>query len=245
MKFNIHSPLFRLLAGYSTIAIALYSSIDFATQGAAGLEAVIIVTACVLFEFVKASSMVDIGFYGSRGESEMMAIKVLIVLTLIAISAVSEGFVLLKPALITNAQTQLNDAHRAKIQTQIDAKMTQLNNCPPNALTKCVNPRTAELSALQAQLNTPVESTSDVQSVVTYMDVLLNKPQYAPLRPLMVRHLVIAVLIEFFGFLSLYEYGRYKRSLDGLATVDADTVERVIQPEPANSMNLSLLSKKQ
>ena len=60
----------------------------------------------------------------------------------------------------TDAIVQQSDSKVATIEKQIADKKHELAACNPNILTKCVNPRTLELTALQSQL-TQAQNVSD------------------------------------------------------------------------------------
>lgn len=62
----------------------------------------------------------------------------------------------------TSAIVQQSDNRIATIEQSITAKRAELAKCPANILTKCITPRTAELTALQTELSAAQNVSSDV-----------------------------------------------------------------------------------
>jgi hypothetical protein len=80
---------------------------------------------------------------------------------LFCLSIGSETWFLMSGALKGSAQLEQSTERAESLQTQITAKQAQLALCNPNHLTKCVNPRIAELSALQSELNKTAQLNND------------------------------------------------------------------------------------
>ncbi len=84
----------------------------------------------------------------------------LIVISLYCLSMLAATFMLTSHS--TNAMVAQSDLKVTTIEQAITAKRAELTACNPMVLTKCINPRTAELTALQADLAAAQNVPQDV-----------------------------------------------------------------------------------
>jgi membrane protein implicated in regulation of membrane protease activity len=136
--------------GIAGMLVSLYYSIAFIAGTATGAELI----AGIVFALVMDYAKVALGSEAliALGQFRLLSAVVytLIVISLYALSMFSATFMLSSHN--SNASLQAKTSQVTTLQADIAAKRAELDKCPAGALTKCVNPRTAELSSLQAQL---------------------------------------------------------------------------------------------
>jgi hypothetical protein len=156
---NQPSPIGFFL-GIAGMLVSLYYSIMFIVGSSTGVEIVVGVIFALMLDYGKIALSTEIftALYLNRLLSAV--IYAIIVVILYGLSILAATFMLTSH----NNGTESNQADRKieTIQTAINAKRAELSNCPQGALTKCVNPRTKELSELQAQLNESQNLSGDV-----------------------------------------------------------------------------------
>ena len=155
---QLSMPYLRMLAAVAVIGISLYAAVFFLGQGATGIEFYIIVALCIVMEIVKTLFSGDVGFYIALKMPEKALGKIVVLLILFVFSVLSETYLFMAGNLEAQAKLTHVSTVSDTLQQQVIAKQAELAKCNPTHLTKCVNPRTAELSALQAQLNTSVSA---------------------------------------------------------------------------------------
>jgi predicted signal transduction protein with EAL and GGDEF domain len=107
----------------------------------------------------------DIVFFRATGQGDKTVFAVLIVLVLFAMSITATVYFLLANPIKGDVKLT-QTAHRTEtLQTAITAKQAQLSGCNATYLTKCVNPRTAELTALQSDYDKALASESDLAEI--------------------------------------------------------------------------------
>ncbi|TAK94305.1 hypothetical protein EPO05_06510 [Patescibacteria group bacterium] len=106
------------------------------------------------------------------------------------------------------------DSQVSTLQNAITAKQTQLAGCNPSYLTKCVNPRTAELQALQTQLNELLkqsnalsEARASAQFWQKAADYLGTNPNDLQLNFAIAR----AVVLDLLGLILISQYTAARR----------------------------------
>ena len=153
-SFNqLSMPYLRAFVGLVLILLSLYATINFLSQGFTGLAFLGIVVFCLGIETVKILFSGDIGFYLALKMPEKALFSFCMVAILFCLSIGSETWFLMSGTLKGTAQLEQSTERTESLQAQIVAKQAQLAACNPSHLTKCVNPRTAELSALQSELD--------------------------------------------------------------------------------------------
>ncbi len=156
-SFNqLSLPYLRAFVGLCLILLSLYATISFLSQGFTGLAFLGIVVFCLGIEVVKILFSGDIGFYLALKQPEKALFAFAMVAILFCLSIGSETWFLMSGGLKGTAQLEKSSVRMESLQGQITAKQAQLAACNPSHLSKCVNPRTAELSALQSELDKAV-----------------------------------------------------------------------------------------
>lgn len=160
-SFNqLSLPYLRAFIGLVFIGLSLFATISFLSQGFTGLTFLGIVAFCVGIECVKVLFSGDIGFYLALKQSEKALFSFVIVAILFCLSIGSETWLLMNGHLQDTAKLESVTGRSAALQSQLAAKQAQLAACNPNYLSKCVNPRTAELQALQSESDKILQAES-------------------------------------------------------------------------------------
>lgn len=151
-------PILRPIAGTVLLSLTLYATIGFLSQGFSGMAFLGIVAFCICIELVKILFSGDVGFWIALGEPEQALFSAFIVLILSTLSVGSETWFLMSGHLKEMTVMEQSSTRIESLKTQVSDKKAQLAACKPSHLSKCVTPRTAELTALQAELNTALEA---------------------------------------------------------------------------------------
>ncbi len=136
--------------GIAGMLVSLYFSIQFITGNASGAELIAGIVFCLLLDYGKVSLSSEAMIAMAQLRLLSAVCYTLIVICLYGLSMMAATFMLTNHA--TSAIVEQSDSKIATLQKQVADKQAQLEDCNPNHLTKCVNPRTAELEALQGQL---------------------------------------------------------------------------------------------
>jgi hypothetical protein len=234
VSFNhLSMPYLRAFVGLILIGLSLYATIGFMSQGFTGLAFLGVVVFCLCVEAVKILFTGDIGFYLSLKMPEKAMLSAVIVMILFCLSVGSETWFLLSGTMKGATQIEQSAKQTETLQAQIDAKSAQLASCNPTVLTKCVNPRTAELSALQAQMTTlSAAATVNEEAIANakFWEQAAKSTGTTPENLQMGLDIVRAVLQELFGLLLLGQYSTWKR-LKTLESAPAVSVERDVTPQ--------------
>ena len=137
--------------GIAGMLVSLYYSIMFIAGNATGIELVIGVIFALTLDYGKVALASEAMLAMIQFRLLSAVIYSLIVITLYCLSMLAATFMLTSHS--TNAVIQQSDTRIFSIQKAIDDKKSEIKSCNSMALSKCVNPRTAELTALQAQLS--------------------------------------------------------------------------------------------
>lgn len=234
VSFNhLSMPYLRAFVGLILIGLSLYATIGFMSQGFTGLAFLGVVVFCLCVEAVKILFTGDIGFYLSLKMPEKAMLSAVIVMILFCLSVGSETWFLLSGTMKGATQIEQSAKQTEVLQAQIDAKSAQLASCNPKVLTKCVNPRTAELSTLQAQMTAlSAASVANEEAIANakFWEQASKSTGTTPENLQMGLDIVRAVLQELFGLLLLGQYSTWKR-LKNLESAPAISVEQDITPQ--------------
>lgn len=242
VTFNdLSVPYIRAVIGSGLIALSLYATISFMSQGFSGLAFLSVVVFCLSIEVVKILSAGDIGFYLALHKVEKAILAAVIVSILVILSIGAETWFLVSGSLKEATLIEQSSGQTAALQTRISDKQTQLAACNPTSLSKCVNPRTAELEALQTELATITAAGS---SSVAQTEAKANAKFWSqaaaatgttPENLLLGINIVRAILQELFGVYFLGQYSTWKRlnKLQAQGFQPQQVEERVVNPAPA------------
>ncbi len=149
-----HPPLPRGTIGFALgiagMLVSLYYSIMFISGTAAGVEIVIGVIFALTLDYGKVALASEAILALSQFRLLSAVMYSLIVICLYGLSMLAATFMLTTHS--SNALVEQTEHKITTISQQITAKRAEIAACNPMALTKCVNPRTAELTALQTEL---------------------------------------------------------------------------------------------
>lgn len=153
-------PALRLTLGIAALLTSLYFSISFLSQGATGAAFIAALSFCLITEITKALFAGDVMYYSALGQNDKSLFALAVVAILFALSIMASVWFLVSNPL--KEDVALNHAaHKtAQLEQAITAKKAAIAACNQSYVSKCVNPRTAELSALQADYNAALSSES-------------------------------------------------------------------------------------
>jgi hypothetical protein len=155
-------PTVRLILGICAVILSLIYSIQFISDGSSGIGIIPAVVFCVITEFCKVTFTTDLAYYYATRQADKALFAAVLVMILFALSISAAVFSLtINPARQETSLKQA-DSQVSTVQNAIAAKQTQLAACNPSYLTKCVNPRTQELEALQSQLSEMLKQSKDL-----------------------------------------------------------------------------------
>lgn len=162
---GVSLPTLRLVLGLLSLAISFYYSFKFLSVGTNGFELLSALAFVAITEATKAMYCHDIVFFRATNQGDKTVFAVLIVLILFAMSITATVYFLLANPLKDDVKLSQTQQKTAQIKQAIDAKQTQLSSCNANYLTKCVNPRTAELQKLQTDYTAALASESELAEI--------------------------------------------------------------------------------
>ena len=219
--------------GIAGMLVSLYYSIAFIVGTATGAEVVAGIVFAVLMDYAKVA-------LGSEALLALASFRLfsavsytLIVISLYSLSMFSATFMLASHNANSSLQAQTTQVE--SLQADIEAKRAELAKCNSSHLSKCVNPRTAELSALQAQLSDARKlSATDVKAknIATTWDKFAQVMGDAPDSLQVKLSFARAFLLEIVSPLLVSIFLAYYRNR--MATPGANA-ERIINPEPVVS----------
>lgn len=158
---GVSLPTLRLVLGLVALAISFYYSFKFLSVGTSGFE----LLSALAFVATKAMYCHDIVFFRATQQGDKTVFAGLIVLILFTLSITATVYFLLANPLKDDVKLSQTQQKTAQIKQAIDAKQTQLSSCKANYLTKCVNPRTAELQKLQMDYNAALTAESKLSDL--------------------------------------------------------------------------------
>ena len=146
--------------GIAGMLVSLYYSIMFISGNATGIELVIGVIFALTLDYGKVALATEALYALASFRLISAVVYSLIVISLYCLSMLAATFILTSHN--TSAIADQADQKVITIQQDITAKRAELSKCPAGIMTKCINPRTAELQALQAELATAQNISGDV-----------------------------------------------------------------------------------
>jgi len=234
-SFNqLSLPYLRAFVGLVLILLSLYATISFLSQGFTGLAFLSVIVFCLAIEAVKILFSGDIGFYLALKEPEKALFSFLMVSILFCLSVGSETWFLLSGSLKGTTQIEQTAARSTSLETQIAAKQTQLAACNPSHLSKCVNPRTAELTALQGELNkvsAAATANADALANEKFWKQMGEATGASPENLQLGLDLTRAFLQELFGLYFLGQFSTWKR-LKALALEEDSDIDPYLVRKP-------------
>lgn len=152
-------PTVRLVLGICAILLSLSFSIEFISQGSSGAGLISAVIFCLITEFCKVAFTTDLAYYYQTRQADKALFAAVLVLILFALSISAAVFSLtINPA---RQETVINQADEriTTLKAQIRTKTAQIAACNPSFVSKCINPRTQELEALQSEFNALLQAS--------------------------------------------------------------------------------------
>lgn len=146
--------------GIAGMLVSLYYSIMFIGGNANGVEIIIGVIFALTLDYGKVALASEALIAMANFRLISAVVYSLIVISLYALSMFAATFMLTSHN--TSAIAQQSDQQIATIQQSITEKRKELAACPSGIVTKCVNPRTAELTTLQNQLTEAQNVSGDI-----------------------------------------------------------------------------------
>lgn len=145
-------PLVRFVLGLIAILLSLLFSIEFVSQGNSGAAVISAILFCLITEFCKVAFVTDLAFYYETKEADKALFSACIVLLLFALSISAAVYSLTINPTRQQAVVEQADGKIDSLKEAIAGKEAQLAACNPAYVSKCLNPRTIELKALQDYL---------------------------------------------------------------------------------------------
>ena len=146
--------------GIAGMLVSLYYSIAFITGNATGFELVAGVIFALTLDYGKVSLASEALIAMASFRLISAVAYSLIVISLYALSMFAATFMLTSHN--TSAIAQQSDSRIATLQQAVTAKRAEAAACPRGIVTKCLNPRTAELTTFQNQLTEAQNVSGDI-----------------------------------------------------------------------------------
>lgn len=162
---GVSLPALRLILGLISLAISFYYSFKFLSVGTSGFELLSALAFVAITETTKAMYCHDIAYFSKTGQGDKTVFAVLIVLILFALSITATVYFLLANPIKDDVKLQHSEHRAEEIKKALDAKQAQLSSCNANYLTKCVNPRTAELQKLQEDYTAALSREAELSEI--------------------------------------------------------------------------------
>lgn len=207
-------PYLRLTLGISALVTALYFSISFLAQGVTGAAFIAALSFCLITEITKALFAGDVAYYSAIKQNDKAVFALVIVAILFALSIMASVWFLVSNPLKEDVALTHASHKSSEIAQAITAKKAAIAACNPSYLTKCVNPRTQELTTLQNEYNkalTNEASYSDVEANRTFWKMSANAVATTPENLKMGLALVRSVLLELLGIVLIGQFTSNKR----------------------------------
>jgi hypothetical protein len=213
---NLTLGTVRLVLGIIAIALSLIFSIQFVAAGSTGGMIIGAILFCLVTEFCKTVFTGDLFYYWETGQSSKVLFSSLIVLVLFALSISAAVFVLSISPAKQNAEIANFQERRAVLEKNVEDKKAELARCKPTHLTRCVTPRTVELTQLQTELNTFLEQADnrkliEAQSNKEFWQKAANYLGSDPDSLQLNFAIARAVLLDLLGLILVSQYTASKR----------------------------------
>jgi hypothetical protein len=207
-------PTIRFVLGIFALILSLYFSIIFISDGTSGAGIIVPIVFCVIFEFCKTAFTTDLFYYYQTRQADKALFSGLLVVILFALSISGAVFYLnLNPERAEVAVNQ-SDSRTHTLQSQITAKKAQIAACNQSYLSKCVNPRTAELSAMESEYNALLGQSDKLIDAKASAEFYKTAAGYFGTDAKTLRFnfsIARAVLLDFLGLILISQYTAAKR----------------------------------
>jgi hypothetical protein len=226
MKYELSLPYLRAFLGVIFIALSLAATVAFLGQGFSGLTFITIVCFVLGIECVKVLFAGDISYYLALKQPEKALFSFAIVLILYVLTVIAETWYLSNGNLNQAAKLESISARSGGLQQQITAKQAQLSSCNPSHLTKCVNPRTAELQALQSEfdkIQAAELSQSELMANAKFWQQIATATGASVENLQLGLNVLRSALAEIIGLFLFAQFSTYKR-LQSLSQSDLNAV---------------------
>ncbi len=248
--------------GIAGMLVSLYYSIMFISGTASGIEVVIGVVFALTLDYAKIALASEAMLAMIQFRLLSAVLYSLIVISLYCLSMLAATFML--TAHSTNAMVAQSDLKVTTIEQAITAKRAELAACNPMVLTKCINPRTAELTALQADLanaqNVPQAVLDAKNNAATWekmAEALGTQVEELQVKLAFTRAILLEIIAPILVsiFLTAYrnkvaknhaenENERTERVVNPVEIYQERIEEKRTEPVKTSSMNMNKLSKK-
>lgn len=207
-------PTIRFVLGIFALILSLYFSIVFISDGTSGAGIIVPVIFCVIFEFCKTAFTTDLFYYYQTRQADKALFAGLLVVILFALSISGAVFYLnLNPERAEVAVNQ-SDSRTATLQAQIAAKQAAIASCNPQYVSKCINPRQSELTALESQYNSLLGQSDKLIDAKASQEFYKNAAGYFGTDAKTLRFnfsIARAVLLDFLGLILISQYSATRR----------------------------------
>lgn len=239
---SLSLPYLRLMLGVGALVLSLYFSIAFLSQGATGTAFIAALAFCIITEIVKALFAGDVMFYSAIKQNDKALFALAVVGILFCLSVIAAVWFLLANPLKEDV-TLNNSTHRTEqLKQQIEAKQTALSTCNPNYLTKCVTPRTNELTALQTEYDKALNSESKLSDIAATQKFWQQTADFTGTSPENLKMglaLLRSVLLELLGIVLIGQFSSTKR----LQNLHIDHDNALSKPTLATNDNSALMAE--
>lgn len=211
---NLTLPVVRLILGILAIVLSLIFSIQFVSQGNTGGAIISAIIFCLITEFAKVVFTGDCVYYWETNQGSKALFSAVIVIVLFALSISAAVFVLtISPAKEESLVNQ-SDSRIESLQKSIEDKKAQIAVCNPSFVSKCINPRTSELNALEGELSTILKQSDSLLDAKANQQFWIKASEYLGTNPNSLQlnfAIARAVLLDLLGLIFISQYTAAKR----------------------------------
>lgn len=207
-------PYLRLTLGVAALLTALYFSISFLSQGVTGAAFMAALSFCLITEITKALFAGDVAYYSAIKQNDKALFALVIVAILFALSIMASVWFLVSNPLKEDVALNHASHKTTQIEQAITSKKAAIAACNQSYVTKCVNPRTQELTALQNEYNEALASESkysEVEASREFWKMSAGAMGTTPENLKMGLALVRSVLLELLGIVLIGQFTSNKR----------------------------------
>lgn len=228
-------PIVRLVLGICAIVLSLIFSIEFVSNGAAGIAVLGAVIFCLITEACKVFFTGDLFFYAETEQHSKVFFNAIVVAVLFALSISAAVFSLTIAPTREQAMISDFDGKVSRLEQAISDKKEQLAACNPSHVSKCVNPRTQELTGLENELSKLTAANNELLAAKTSRAFWQKIADYTGSTPdnLQLNFAVArAVLLDLLGLVLISQYTTAKR----METINGQ-FQRIETPVNGNALN--------
>lgn len=207
-------PTVRLVLGICAIVLSLLFSIEFVSAGSSGGAIIAAIVFALITEFCKVVLTGDLFYYWETGQGSKTLFSAVIVAILFALFISAAVFCLTiapskNEAIVTQSDSRIESLNKA-----IADKQEQIAACNQSYLSKCVNPRTAELNALQSQLADISKQSDNLTDAKAQAAFWAKAAEYLGTNPHSLQMnfaIARAVLLDVLGLILISQYTASRR----------------------------------